>query len=100
MSVEDYSKLYDGLKSWVAAKTQQAKNRDLPTSTGKLRKALDILGRVRSKEIPAKKRDVETLSEMHDKLEAHKKKHSSAEGVPADRNLSQLKAVRNTVNSL
>lgn len=98
MTPEDYSELYDGLKSWIDGKTEKAKNRDFPGSVEELKKEIEKLAKLKSNEMPSKKRDMATLSEMHSKLEDFKKKRSSAGGVPADKDLSKLQAVSVKVN--
>ena len=91
VSPEDYNELYDTLKTWIDDKTKMAKNRDFPNTVDELKKEIARVDKLKAKEVPAKKRDIASLSEIHDKLEGHKKKRSSAEGVPADKDLQQLK---------
>jgi vacuolar-type H+-ATPase subunit I/STV1 len=89
----DYSNLYNDIKSWVDKTTEIAKNRDFPNSVSKLKKGIEKLEKIRSHELPTRKSDLDNLSEMADTLEAHRNKHPEAEGVPADKNLGQLKNV-------
>ena len=93
MTPEDYSKLYDSLKTWVDDQKEKASSRDFPDTVDKLKKEIGKLEKMRAKELPAKKSDMANLEEMQETLEAFKKKRSNAEGVPADKDLAQLQVV-------
>lgn len=90
---EEYSDLYDDLKAWVDSTTEKAKSRDFPTSVEQLKKEVEKVSQLKAKDIPARKKDLASLSDMHDKLEAFKKKRPSSPGVPEDRSLPQLQTV-------
>ena len=93
MSVEEYSDLYDTLKKFIDDKSNRAKSRDFPSSVEELKKEIEMLEKVKSKEIPAKKKDMAVLSDMNSKLEAQKKKRSSAPGVPEGKEFPRLQEV-------
>lgn len=91
--MEDYTKLYDDLKSWIDTKTDQSKTADLPSSVEALKKEIDALGKVKSKEMPSKKKDMAALSEMQNQLEAQNKNRPSNPGVPSGKEFQKLQEV-------
>jgi len=49
--------------------------------------------KLKSQEVPVKQRDVATLADLYDKLQAQKKKKSSSPAVPSELEFPLLEAV-------
>ena len=74
VSLDDYKELHATTKKWIDDTSRIAKDRAFPNSIDQLKTRLAELARIKSKEMPMKQRDVKTLSDLFDKLQAQKKK--------------------------
>ena len=95
MSVDDYKELHALVKKWIDEKTAAAQSRDFPHSTEELKKLIVGWEKVKSKEMPAKKREMKSLSELSGQLQALKAKKPSTPAIPSEIEYSKLEEVCN-----
>ena len=93
VSVDDYKELHDVVKKWLDEKRAAAQNREFPHSTEELKSLMAAMARVKSKEMPAKKRDMKSLAELSEQLQALKAKKPSTPAIPTEMEYSRLEQV-------
>ena len=103
VSVDDYKELHDVIKKWLDEKRAAAQNREFPHSTEELKSLMAAMERVKSKEMPAKKREMKSLAELSEQLQALKAKKPSTLAIPTEMEYSKLEQVcmyNNAYNSI
>ena len=103
VSVDDYKELHDVIKKWLDKKRAAAQNREFPHSTEELKSLMAAMERVKSKEMPAKKREMKSLAELSEQLQALKAKKPSTPAIPTEMEYSILEQVcvyNNAYNSI
>ena len=93
MSIDDYKELHALTKNWIDEKRAAAQIREFPQTTEELKSLMVGWDKVKSKEMPAKKRDMKSLSELYDQLQALKAKKPSTPAVPVEMEYSKLEEV-------
>ena len=93
MSVDDYKELHTLTKKWIDEKRAAAQSRDFPNSTEELKSLMVGWDKVKAKEMPPKKRDMKSLSELSVQLQALKAKKPSTPAIPEEMEYSKLEQV-------
>lgn len=96
VSVDDYKELHAVTKKWIDEKRAAAQNRDFPNSVEELKSLMASMEKLKSKEMPAKRRDMNALSELYEQLQALKAKKPSTPAVPSEMEYSKLEEVQLT----
>lgn len=93
MSIDDYKELHDLTKAWIDKKRAAAQSREFPNTPAELKSLMVGWDKVKSKEMPAKKRDMKSLSELYAQLQALKAKKPSTPAIPSEMEYSKLEGV-------
>lgn len=93
VSVDDYKELHDVIKKWIDEKRAVAQNREFPHSTEELKSLMVRMEKVKSKEMPAKKREMKSLAELSEQLQTLKAKKPSTPAIPSEMEYSKLEQV-------
>ena len=94
MSVDDYKELHALVKNWIDEKKAAAQSREFPPSVEEIRSLMAGWEKVKSKEMPAKARDMKSLSELSQQLQALKAKKPSTQAIPSEMEYSKLEEVK------
>ena len=97
MSVDDYKELHDIIKKWIDEKRAAAQGREFPQTTEEIKRLMAVWEKVKSKEIPAKGREMKSLSELSQQLKALKAKKPSTPAIPSEMEYSKLEEVRHAL---
>ena len=97
MSIDDYKELHDIIKKWIDEKRAAAQGREFPQTTEEIKRLMAVWEKVKSKEIPAKGREIKSLSELSQQLKALKAKKPSTPAIPSEMEYSKLEEVRHVL---
>ena len=93
VSIDDYKELHAVIKKWIDEKRAAAQNREFPHSSEELKSLMATMAMVKSKEMPAKKREMKSLAQLSEQLQALKAKKPSTPAIPTEMEYSKLEQV-------
>ena len=93
VSIDDYKELHAITKKWIDEKRAAAQSREFPHSVEELEGLMVAMNKVKSKEMPTKKRDMKSLGELYGQLQELKAKKPSTPAIPSEMEYSKLEEV-------